>query len=169
MAEKNKLNLGCGKIVREDSINLDIIQLPGVNEIWNLNIFPYPFKDNTFETIYAYNIMEHLNNINKVMEELHRITKPNGTIKIEVPYYNSRKAFCDPTHKHFFTLDSFDYYQENAHHSYYANTKIRITKKELTPIGIGKIIPTFLLNYMAMMIGNIADTIKFELKVEKNG
>ena len=47
-----KLNLGCGKDIKEGYINLDIVDYGG-NQIHNINSFPYPFEDNTFDEIYA--------------------------------------------------------------------------------------------------------------------
>src|SRR3546814_14154913 len=44
------------------------------------------------------------------MEELHRITKPGGLVKIIVPYFRARWAYIDPTHRHFFTTESFAYF-----------------------------------------------------------
>jgi hypothetical protein len=44
------------------------------------------------------------------MEEVHRICKPGGLVKVIVPYFRSIWACIDPTHKHFFTVDSFAYF-----------------------------------------------------------
>jgi hypothetical protein len=44
------------------------------------------------------------------MKEVHRISKVNGKVKVIVPYFRSVWAFIDPTHKTFFTVDSFAYY-----------------------------------------------------------
>jgi len=44
------------------------------------------------------------------MEDLYRILKPGGVLKITVPYYNSKGTFQDPTHKRFFTEETFLYF-----------------------------------------------------------
>jgi len=49
--KKKKLHLGCGKIIKEGYVNLDIQKLPGVDVIHDLNKFPYPFKDNSFQNL----------------------------------------------------------------------------------------------------------------------
>lgn len=104
------LDLGCGKKKREGSVGIDISKYTDADIVHDLNIFPYPFSDNEFDYVYCDNIIEHLDNIVKVLEELHRITKNSATIKIMVPFFRSSYAFIDPTHKHFFTVRSFDYF-----------------------------------------------------------
>ena len=44
------------------------------------------------------------------MEEVNRICSKGATVKIIVPYFRSVWAFIDPTHKNFFTVDSFSYF-----------------------------------------------------------
>lgn len=109
-----KLNLGCGKDILEGYINLDAINLEGVDVVYDLDKFPYPFEDNTFDEVLAKSVLEHLGDLQKVMEELKRISKPNANIIIWVPHFESLGAFVDPTHKNFFTYYSFDYYCEST-------------------------------------------------------
>lgn len=104
------LDLGYGRKKRERTIGIDISRETDADIIHDLNVFPYPFSDNEFDYIYADNIIEHLESVVKVMEELHRITKHGSTIKIIVPFFRSIYAYIDPTHKHFFTVRSFDYF-----------------------------------------------------------
>jgi len=47
-----KLNIGCGKDLKEGYVNLDVVNYGG-NQIHDLNKFPYPFEENTFDEIYA--------------------------------------------------------------------------------------------------------------------
>ena len=54
--------------------------------------------------------MEHLDSPIDVMEELHRILKNGAALKVIVPYFRSPSAFHDPTHKTFYTIESFSYY-----------------------------------------------------------
>ena len=104
------LDLGCGKRKRKGTIGIDISKDTDADIIHDLNKFPYPFSDNEFDYVYADNIIEHLDDVVKVLEELHRITKNGATIKIIVPFFRSIYAFIDPTHKHYFTVRSFDYF-----------------------------------------------------------
>lgn len=104
------LDLGCGKKKRQGSIGVDYSDRHDADVIHNLNVFPYPFMDNEFDEIYLDNVLEHLHDPMRVMEEVHRISKAGGQVKVIVPYFRSAWAFIDPTHQHFFTVDSFAYY-----------------------------------------------------------
>ena len=44
------------------------------------------------------------------MTEVYRICKEGATVKVIVPYFRSVWASIDPTHKTFFTVESFAYY-----------------------------------------------------------
>lgn len=131
-----KLNLGCGMDVLEGYVNIDRVKLEGINIIHDLNSFPYPFEDNTFEEIRARSIFEHLDNLQEVLEELWRISKSGTIIDIWVPHFASLGAFVDPTHKRFFTYYSFDYYCEDAKKgidrlSYYSKFKFKILDRKI--------------------------------------
>jgi SAM-dependent methyltransferase len=105
-----KLNLGCGNQIKNGYVNLDRVPLEGVDLICDLEQFYYPFKENVFDEIYCNNILEHLDDLVHVMEELHRIAKPRARIIIRAPHFTCQYAFADPTHKHYFTYESFDYF-----------------------------------------------------------
>ena len=104
------LDLGCGKKKRPGSIGVDYSDRHNADVIHDLNKFPYPFDDDSIDQIYLDNVLEHLNEPMRVMEEIYRITKPTGKVKVIVPYFRSPWAFIDPTHKTFYTVDSFAYY-----------------------------------------------------------
>jgi ubiquinone/menaquinone biosynthesis C-methylase UbiE len=106
----NVLNLGCGTNKLPNAISVDINPLSNPDIIHDLNAFPYPFKDNEFDEVFAISVIEHLDNIITVMKELYRITKSGGIVKIIVPFFSSWSGFTDPTHKHFFGCHSFDYF-----------------------------------------------------------
>ena len=104
------LDLGCGKRKQKGAIGIDISPDSDADMVHDLNRFPYPFYDEEFEYVQADNVVEHLDDVIKVLEELHRITKNGAAIKIIVPFFRSHYAFIDPTHRHFFTVRSFDYF-----------------------------------------------------------
>lgn len=126
------LDLGCGKKKYPGSVGVDISPESDADVIHDLNVFPYPFKGGEFEYVYADNVVEHLDDVIKVMEELHRITKNGATVKIIVPYWRSVYSCIDPTHKHFFTTMSFDYFVEGHKFStLYKYSKARFKIKKL--------------------------------------
>lgn len=102
-----KLNFGCGNNIKEGYINVDIQKGVGINKSFDFNMFPYPFKENTFDYILVDNVLEHLEKPLKVIKELYRISKKEGVIQIIVPYYNTYYSFVDITHLHFFNEDTF--------------------------------------------------------------
>jgi len=104
------LDLGCGKKKRPGSIGVDFSDRHHADVIHDLNVFPYPFESDSIDQVYLDNILEHLDNPMQVMEEVHRICRTGGSVKVIVPYFRSVWAFIDPTHKHFFTVDSFAYF-----------------------------------------------------------
>ena len=108
--QKVRIDLGCGKKKRAGSIGVDWSDQHDADVVHDLNVFPYPFESSIFDEIYIDNTLEHLDDVVRVMEEIHRICKPGGFVKVIVPYFRSVWACVDPTHKHFFTVESFSYY-----------------------------------------------------------
>lgn len=120
------LDIGCGNRKIPGAIGVDISRNTQADVIHDLNLFPYPFKDNTFDKVYCIDILEHLDNIIKVMEEIFRISKPNAELDIRVPHFSSMHAYGDPTHKHFFNTLSFDYFTgELPQYGFYTNARFR--------------------------------------------
>jgi len=128
---KKKLNLGCGKNIKEDCINLDCIKHPGVDVIWDLNKFPWPFVDNSFSVVYAEHIIEHLNDFQKTMEEIRRISINGAKIFMVVPHFSFVGAYWDPTHKRFFSYFTFDYLEKGE----YELPVFKIKKRKLNFTG----------------------------------
>jgi len=169
-----KLNLGCGQKKISGYLGIDCIQTPTVDIVHDLNKFPYPFNGNSVDEIIMDNILEHLDDIIKVMEEIYRICKDGAVIKIYVPYYKSSGAFTDPTHKHFFTENSFQYFKKGHLYHYYTKANYKVVSKKLiahkkfkdTRHFFRNLLPfKKLLNYFLF---NIYDEIYFELRCVKN-
>jgi ubiquinone/menaquinone biosynthesis C-methylase UbiE len=105
-----RLNLGAGVDIKQGYINTDITPGPGIDVVHDLNKVPYPFKDNEFDEILAYSILEHVDDLVKTMDELYRILKPGGKLDIIAPHYNGPGAWGNPTHRRTFTYQSFLYF-----------------------------------------------------------
>ena len=87
--KRAQLQLGCGHDAKPGWINQDMVQLPGVDVVHNLNIRPWPWADGSIDEVWAKDVLEHLPNTVEVMEEIYRITRPGATVYIAVPYWNS--------------------------------------------------------------------------------
>ena len=114
-----KLCLGAGKRPMEGYVNLDMVALPGIDAVFNLEECAtkrLPFDDDTFDELYASHVLEHITNILPLMQELHRVTKPGGQFLARVPYGSSDDAFENPTHIRYFFLNSFQYFAQPIYH-----------------------------------------------------
>lgn len=173
------LDLGCGKKKQKGAMGIDINPDTDADIIHDLNKFPYPFEDSTFDFIYADNVIEHLDNVVKVLEELYRITKGGATIKIIVPFFRSVYASIDPTHKHFFTVRSLDYFATNKpfYNSYkYSRCSFEIKKvifdENLSHSLLGELMKKFANRYPVFYENRIAiilplSTITYYLETSK--
>ena len=120
-----KVDLACGGAKKgEDFVGVDISKCDGVDIIHDLNIYPWPFEDNSVDEVNCSHYIEHIPHDNikaalkesnsfyefkdKLLEskdgfiqffnELYRILKEEGRAILIAPYYTSMRAFGDPTH-----------------------------------------------------------------------
>lgn len=49
------------------------------------NIPPLPFEDNSFDSVVSFQVIEHIKDDNKYLQEIHRILKPGGKAYISTP------------------------------------------------------------------------------------
>lgn len=122
------LDVGCGMRKKLGAVGIDINPRSDADVVHDLNVVPYPFVSNYFDEIWCDNVLEHLDNIIKVMSELYRIAKPSAKVTIIVPFFSHRQANTDPTHMHFFGLHSFDYFTSG---NSYANFRYASAQFEL--------------------------------------
>lgn len=108
------LHLGSGLSPLAGATTVDLNQAVRPQVICDLNNTPWPFADNSFETIVALSIVEHLDNFLAVMGEIHRVTRPGAMVNILVPHFSSGAAFVDPTHKQHLSARSCDYFIEGC-------------------------------------------------------
>lgn len=100
---KNKLeqlNLGCGTNKKEGFVNVDKFGNP--DQKVDLEEFPWPWKTASISVIEMSHTLEHLgatvNLYFKIWQELYRVLKPEGLVKITVPHFRHDFFANDPTH-----------------------------------------------------------------------
>jgi SAM-dependent methyltransferase len=108
-----RLNLGCGRTRMEGFIGVDCRPFPEVDILADLTL-KWPFEDGSIDHVHASHIFEHLPDPLFTMSELYRILVPGGTAEIDSPSSNGMGAFQDPTHKSFWNINSFLYYNRNV-------------------------------------------------------
>lgn len=105
-----RLDIGCGRSKRPGFVGVDIRPFDGVDVVHDLDQYPYPFADGEFDEVWADQVLEHLANPLRAVEEIWRITRGGAVVRIGVPYFRSRYAVIDPTHRNFFGVQWFDYF-----------------------------------------------------------
>jgi len=104
------LELGCGPYRKHGDVGIDILPGPAVDIVHDLNVFPWPVPDSTYDHVLCLDVLEHLHNIVWVMEEIHRVSTPGAVVEISVPTGSSHHLYTDPTHIRGFGYRSFDYF-----------------------------------------------------------
>jgi len=85
-------------------VTLDLFPEHKPDVVHDLNVLPYPFEDEEFDEIHAYEVLEHCGKQGDFkfffdqFAELHRILKPKGYILGSVPCWDSEWAWADPGH-----------------------------------------------------------------------
>ncbi len=87
-----KLHLGCGAKYIPGWMHIDVVDMPHINLIHSIDRLPM-ILDHTVDVIYACHVLEHFlrREVPKVLQEWHRILKPNGLLRIAIPDF---KAVC---------------------------------------------------------------------------
>ena len=130
-----KIDLGCGKRRVPGSIGVDIVPSPAVDIVADFSQ-GLPFRDNSADAVYAYHLLEHLDDFLGFMGEVWRVCRPDGRVYIKVPHASSSYVtWRDPTHKRGIFISTFAYfddtYEEGAFYGYYSKAKFRIEKARL--------------------------------------
>jgi len=130
---KKELLIGCGNsrhkkiYMEEDSSNwsnlttIDIDTECGADVIHDLNVTPWPFEDDTFDEIHAYEVLEHLGrqgdfkSFFEQFSEIYRILKPGGLLIGTTPAINSRWLWGDPGHTRYFGPESLVFLDQNQY------------------------------------------------------
>ncbi len=85
-------------------VTLDMYEECKPDVLHDLDRIPYPFDDDTFDEVHAYEVLEHIGKQGDWISffdhfaEIHRILKPNGLLYGTTPMWDSVWAWGDPGH-----------------------------------------------------------------------
>lgn len=85
-----KLNLGCGEKKMLGYVNVDFCGTPDVT--CDLSVFPWQWVDDTVDEVYSSHFLEHVQDFERTILEIHRILKPDGVIHFNVPHFRNPLA-----------------------------------------------------------------------------
>jgi SAM-dependent methyltransferase len=97
------LDVGCGSAKVSGAIGLDISSDTAADIVHDLDEFPYPIEDSSFDQILLQDVIEHVAEPIRLFEELHRIARPGASVQLRTPHFSSVLAYGDPTHRHYFS------------------------------------------------------------------
>lgn len=122
--EYRELLLGCGRNRKKqvypkgasgDFQNLTTLDIEPIHKpdfVHDLNVLPWPFEDNSFDEVHAYEVLEHFGTQGDYkaffahFSEVWRILKPDGQFFASTPMWDSPWAWSDPGHTRVITRQS---------------------------------------------------------------
>lgn len=87
-----------------DLVTMDHDPACGADVVHDLDDYPWPFADDTFDEVHAYCVLEHLGrqgdykSFFDTFAEIYRVLKPGGLLFAICPSRNSAWAWGDPSH-----------------------------------------------------------------------
>jgi len=114
-----KLDFGAGDIRTEGFKAVDVSDKSNPDYVWDITNIPFPKEWEGADEVRMDNIAEHIDpkTLIKVINEINRILIPGGKLWIRVPLLTCTpdgiyRAFTDPTHVNYFTMGTFDYWDD---------------------------------------------------------
>ncbi len=98
-----RLNLGCGRLILDGYVNVDVQG----GEI-RADAEYLPFKAEVFDEVLASHILEHVQDLTRVMSEIHSVLKVGGNLRVYVPY--GLRSLYNPFHVRAFGFDTMSHF-----------------------------------------------------------
>ena len=95
------LDIGCGSAKYPGAVGLDRSADTAADVVHDLDVYPYPVADASFDEILMQDVVEHVAEPIRLFEELHRIGRPGAHVQLRTPHFSSVLAYGDPTHRHY--------------------------------------------------------------------
>lgn len=119
------LDVGCGSAKYPDAVGLDISPQTAADVVHDLDVFPYPLEDDSFDQVLMQDVIEHLRDPIAVIEELVRVCRPGARIQLRTPHFSSMLAYSDPTHRHYLGAEAIRSLAE-PRFAHYTDVRLRV-------------------------------------------
>ena len=111
-----KINLGCGKDYLDDWVNVDFYDDSTCDIKHDLEVFPWPWEDNSVSEIRIIHTLEHLGAdwkvYIKILQEMYRVCEDDAHIQVDVPSPWHWNYLSDPTHVRPVTPDGLNLFSK---------------------------------------------------------
>lgn len=124
------LDVGCGSSKIPGAVGMDISGDTAADIVHDLDVFPYPLDDDSFDEIVAQDVIEHVKEPIRVFEEFHRIARRGALVQLRTPHFSSVLAYGDPTHRHYFSTIAIRSLAE-PRFAHYTNVRFRVISIKL--------------------------------------
>lgn len=92
------LDIGCGGVKQyPENVGVDLRPASGVDVRADLR-YGLPFADRSADVIFAVHVLEHLPDFLSLIDECHRVLRPDGVLHVLSPWWRHVNAVADPTH-----------------------------------------------------------------------
>lgn len=103
------VDLGCGGVKQYgEAVGVDLRAAPGVDVVADLRA-ALPFADASVDRVFAVHVLEHLIDFVPLLDEVHRVLRPDGVLHVMSPHWRSVNAVADPTHLRLLDVQTFKY------------------------------------------------------------
>lgn len=138
-ARARVLDIGCGVNKTPGAIGMDVNPRTAADIIHDLDDLPYPFADDEFDEVIGRHVIEHVQNPLAVMNELHRITRAGGIVKLLAPHWTNPDFATDLTHRNHLNSYSFrNLTSERAVFDFYTDARFRQRVARVTTLNLWK-------------------------------
>lgn len=165
------LDVGCGSAKYPGAVGIDISPDTDADVVHDLDVFPYPFDDASFDQVLMQDVLEHVAEPIKVIDELHRICRPGARIQLRTPHFSSLLAYSDPTHRHYFSAEAIRTLAQ-PRFAHYTSVRLRVVHVTIDlwfpfrVLGIGRLVERWPMPYEAYFAFRFpAMNIRAELEV----
>ncbi|MGI9119335.1 MAG: methyltransferase domain-containing protein [Acidimicrobiales bacterium] len=104
------VDIGCGATRQyPQAVGIDQIPSPVTGVVADLEA-SLPLASDSVDHLFAVHVLEHVHEPLRLMNEVHRVLRPDGVAHVMVPHWRHPNAVADPTHIRYFGLETFRYF-----------------------------------------------------------
>ena len=129
-----KLNLGCGNQKIPGYTGVDLYPCEVAEVLADLNS-TLPFPNDSVDEVLLDNVIEHIQELQSLFRELHRVCRHGALVKIVTPHFASAASWIDPTHVHHLSYFSMGHL-EKANAAHYTGGGYKVASRKLSFGGI---------------------------------